>query len=373
MRRPWGYSTHLIDYYHPNFWVRLDAFIESGLQAPLCIKCGQPVLVKPDCEPTCLDCQYGRGRDRDLAEATATRKWPSGRPPIPCWGVFKRPLETLAGPAARLPDHLCEFILRSSTLRWAADHLRPSAGPVPQDMGMNWVPTDPDYDYWQLRWPLPVGAAAIRARAADFASGIVPMEMFPALLRDAQGRVPDEILTPTLSIRDGRIVFDEGGAPLSYALPQWVSGAIAAAGTELAVRAPFEGDEHAIWAQRLQVGGRALDVFGLVVPDHSGPSMEWARLRAKWSDGPEIDLRGRFSPTLRNCLTVWNRSQGLPDGRPGRKLGRVINIEQLRTAKRDLLSQGVRANNADIANEANVSEKTAARVLSDAGCTWDDL
>ena len=373
VKRPWGYATHLIDCYHAPFWRHMDAFIESGVAVPSCMECGRPVKVRDNCEPVCLDCTWGSAPERATEEVRALRHWPEGRPVVPCWRLFKEP-RVLQGSVELLPDHMCEFLWRASTLRWANEHFCPPGGAVPQNNGDTWTPTDLDFDYWQLRWPLPIGAGSIARQADSFARGEVPMGMLPPVLRDENGDFPPEILTPAVSVHGGRIVLEDG-CPAPYRLPLIAARAIAAAGATLAPRAPFGGDEHAMWAQRIQVDGRGADVFGTATLNpQDSLDITWGPLRARWMEGDEIDLRRRLPIALRNCVTMWNRAQNKPDARPGRKRGRVTSVEELADAKRRASERADGpVNQLEIAEEARVSVKTASRVLGDARKTWDDL
>ena len=270
MKRPWGYATHLIDCYHAPFWRHMDAFIESGVAVPSCMECGRPVKVRDNCEPVCLDCTWGSAPERATEEVRALRHWPEGRPVVPCWRLFKEP-RVLQGSVELLPDHMCEFLWRASTLRWANEHFCPPGGALPQNNGDAWTPTDLDFDYWQLRWPLPIGAGSIARQADSFARGEVPMEMLPPVLRDENGDFPPEILTPAVSVHGGRIVLEDG-CPAPYRLPLIAARAMPQPGQLL-------HHAHRLAAMNVRCGRSESKSTGAgpmySVQPHSNPKTRW--------------------------------------------------------------------------------------------------
>lgn len=302
--RWWNYPTAEFESFNPKAWSAIAAARERGGE-PNCIRCNALVRLKLDCEPVCFECAYpatrgdDAGRQRDLELAL---QQPHHLPFPHCSSLITNPGEVLRA-RELTPSHICEFTLRASTNKWANECLLPIAGwPTPASRNSEY---GPDWDFWQTRWPLPIGREAIREASKPYEPpddpimrqiGRSPLELLMALAPQP----PQEAMPATLR-------------PLYQV-------AVESAATILLPLVPFEGTEKAALALRVQVNRRELDLFGLGVwPDPLGPFYLGPSL-VRWADGGAFRPEDKRLPFVVNFERMWRRAAlqrkaGRPQGR----------------------------------------------------------
>ena len=320
MQRWWNYPTAEFECFSRPFWDAISVARETGA-TPTCIRCRRPVLVKNDCEPICLACAFPEAHtDRTWhAEHIASLKLRPLRQPS-CAGLILNPTEVLRV-RENVPDHICEFVLRNSTMRWANQHLLPVQDwPVPASVDS---PYGPDWDYWQTRWPLPIGRTAVVERAEAVRPQQGPLRFRPVL----------------------ELVYTLASTPAPEQMPPELAHdyelAVAAAGALIEPRAPFDGSEQALLALRVVIDARALDIFGL------GLMTDWCvvhlgALKIQWADGVALSPSELQHPVVVNVQRLWRRVRREKEkGRPlgtGLFTGRDECISQLRGLSREALT-----------------------------------
>ena len=305
MRRSWSYPTEFL--FSRTELNALQAWRESGHLQPNCIKCGEPVRLKNDCAPVCADCAFrpppvhgfpAGEQDRWMeAYLDRARKRPTGRPAPSCWELFLSPRDVLSD-RTRVPDHVCEFVMRDSTLRWANDNLLPVRNyPIPQNPNAD--ADAPDWDFWQLRWPLPVARHAIEAELEPFELREVPKE---AVDQDYV-ELASKFLAPGQQFLAAALA--EHAVDRMHEL---MCRSVTDAGRALIPRAPFTGDERAVLALRVEIEGKGLvDIFGLGTMPAGGWDVFLGSLDARWADGTPVTAEQWKDPVLRNAKLLWSR------------------------------------------------------------------
>ena len=305
MRRTWAYPTEFL--FSRDELLALQAWRESGHLHPNCIKCGEPVRLKNDCQPVCAACafrlppmhgfsaeQENGWMDAYLARA---RTRAAGRPSPSCWELFSSPAIVLSE-SIRVPDHVCEFVMQTSTLRWANDNLLPVRNyPIPQNPNAD--ADAPDWDFWQLRWPLPVGVQAIEQELEPYASLSIRREA----VDENYVELARSLLVPDQHFRAAALA--EHAAATAHKL---MCSSVTRAGRALVPRAPFPGVQRAVLALRVEIEGRgAVDIFGLGTMAAEGWDIFLGPLDARWADGAPVAGDDWKHPILRNAKLLWSR------------------------------------------------------------------
>lgn len=248
-----------------------------------------------------------------------------GKPPL-CTDLLDHPASVL-GDKGLWPEHLChESFLMESTQRWA----RRTA--MFRDGGRS-------VRRWREYWPLPVGVRAVEAMISHSGDQFASNGSF-----DLDYRGPDY------------------GALLNLV--------------------PFEEDEEALWALRVETGNAALDLFGLAdsgasrqaTSSHQGKSDMFTPGELKYMlrgvDKSLIDI-------LDSAQRWWSSfSAQTVLGRP-RNSGTWASAQEfedaLRKAVRNLRSQGRKATQESVAELLSSNDRVLRRWLNRYHIKWIDV
>lgn len=332
MKRVSSYPTEF--FFTAADWNALQAWRESGRLAPNCTQCGRAIQLKNDCEPVCMDCAFARPSMPDVAarhvrfmEAYLERAQarPTGRPAPPCWELFTSPLAVLSD-RNRIPDHLCDFVMRNSTLRWVNENLLPVDNhPVPQSRGAE--ANEPDWDFWQLRWPFPVGRRSVEEELAPYEARSLPKEA----VDEDYIELTRSLLAPAHQLMAATVA--QLAVNRQYELH---CATVAAAGREIVSRTPFSGTERAMLALRVEIERRGpIDIFGLGQMSARGLDVFLGPLQATWADGTPVADGDWRHPILGNARLLWSRvRRERQRAKPGPKAFTLHELAQAVTKQR---------------------------------------